>query len=186
MRQTPSLSRSTQRLHALLLGALIAMPTASALAQSSSAAASSANFSAGIEIKGSASAADVGLPLYPGAQPYVDKDDDKSSVTMGLWGGGFGFRLVVTKYTSADSMDKLSAFYRDALGKYGPVLDCSLGQPAGGRKEGKQLGCEKDRPDKGGQLYKAGLPENYRLVALQQVGKSVHFQLVRIELPKHN
>ena len=156
-------------LAALLLSAplLMAAPVAQAQADKSSRAASSNGFSAGIEFKQQATPADVGLPAYPGAQPQYDKKDDLASLTMGLWGGTFGFRLVVTKFSSEDSLEAVSRFYKDALAKYGPVLDCS--QNTGGtKKDDKVLGCDDDKPEKGGLLFKAGKPEAYRVVSLQQ------------------
>ncbi len=170
---------------ALLLSAPLLMWTTAAHAQTDKAArtASSNGFSAGIEFKQQATPADVGLPAYPGAQPQYDKKDDLASLTMGLWGGTFGFKLVVTKFSSEDSLEAVSRFYKDALAKYGPVLDCS--QNVGGtKKDEKVLGCDDDKPEKGGLLFKSGKPEAYRVVSLQQRGRQVHFQLVRIEAPK--
>ena len=176
---------STARIAALLLCAPLWMVASAAQAQTDKPArsASSNGFSAGIEFKQQATPADVGLPAYPGAQPQYDKKDDLSSLTMGLWGGTFGFKLVVTKFSSEDGIESVSRFYRDALAKYGPVLDCSQ-NTGGGKKDEKILGCDDDKPEKGGLLFKAGKPEAYRIVSLQQRGKQVHFQLVRIETPK--
>ena len=44
---------------------------------------------------------------------------------MGLWGGSSGFKLFVLKMESSDAPEKVAAFYRKALAKYGTVLDCS-------------------------------------------------------------
>lgn len=162
---------------------LLAAPVAHAQADKPARGASSSGFSAGVEFKAQATPADVGLPAYPGAVPQYDKKDDAASLTMGLWGGTFGFRLVVTKFATDDSLDAVSRFYKDALAKYGPVLDCSQGG-AGGKKDDKVLGCDDDKPEKGGLLFKAGKPEAYRMVSLQQRGRQVYFQLVRIEGPK--
>lgn len=162
---------------------LMATPAVHAQADKAARTASSNGFSAGIEFKQQATPADVGLPAYPGAQPQYDKKDDVASLTMGLWGGTFGFKLIVTKFSSEDSLETVSRFYKDALAKYGPVLDCSQ-NTGGGKKDDKVLGCDDDKPEKGGLLFKAGKPEAYRIVSLQQRGKQVHFQLVRIEAPK--
>lgn len=178
-------TRFSPALVAALLSVPLLMAAPAALAQTdkSSRPASSNGFSAGIEFKQQATPADVGLPAYPGAQPQYDKKDDLASLTMGLWGGTFGFKLVVTKFSSEDSLETVSRFYKDALAKYGPVLDCSQ-NTGGGKKDDKVLGCDDDKPEKGGLLFKAGKPEAYRIVSLQQRGKQVHFQLVRIEAPK--
>ncbi|MDL5032452.1 hypothetical protein QRD43_11120 [Pelomonas sp. APW6] len=181
----PALRPLSSRLMAALAlpAALLLAPAAMAQSDKPARGASSSGFSAGVEFRAQATPADVGLPAYPGAVPQFDKKDDAASLTMGLWGGTFGFKLVVTKFATDDSLETVSRFYKDALGKYGPVLDCS--QNTGGtKKDEKILSCDDDKPEKGGLLFKAGKPEAYRLVSLQQRGSKVHFQLVRIEGPK--
>ena len=44
---------------------------------------------------------------------------------MGLWGGSSGFKMAMLKMDSTDSPEKIAAFYRKALAKYGKVLTCS-------------------------------------------------------------
>jgi len=54
-------------------------------------------------------AADLGLPVYPGAQIARDSDRDKSAdVHMGF--GEWQLRVKVVNYTTADSQDKVVAF----------------------------------------------------------------------------
>jgi hypothetical protein len=68
-------------------------------------------------------AADLGLPVYPGAQIVRDKDNDKSAdVHMGF--GEWELRVKVVNYTTVDSEDKVTAFYKKALGRYGDVIAC--------------------------------------------------------------
>jgi hypothetical protein len=68
-------------------------------------------------------AADLGLPVYPGAQLVTDKDDDKSAdIHMGF--GEWELRVMVVNYSTPDSQDKVTAFYKKALGRYGDVLTC--------------------------------------------------------------
>jgi len=50
---------------------------------------------AGIYFDAEASAKDVGLPIYPGARPHRDKDENQSSGKFGLWGNSFAFKLAV-------------------------------------------------------------------------------------------
>jgi hypothetical protein len=58
------------------------------------------NRSVGFILSQDASAKDVGLPAYPGAQRSKDTSDDSSALQMGLWGGDSGFKLVVLKLDS--------------------------------------------------------------------------------------
>src|SRR5690349_6208593 len=80
---------------------------------------------AGLIVSARATAKELGLPLYPGAMPHKEKDDDSPAANLGLWGNSFGFKLVVLKMESKDSPQKVSEYYRKALAKYGPVLDCT-------------------------------------------------------------
>jgi hypothetical protein len=149
--------------------------------------AGSSQSGAGAVISGEASAKDVGLPLYPGSKRHKDKDDSSTAANLGLWGGGSGFKLVVLKMESADSADKVAGFYKKALAKYGPVLDCS--RPAASANDqnksdsnksdsSKKLECGDDKPDSGGMLFKAGTKELQHIVGIQPSGGATLFQIV--------
>ena len=103
---------------------------------------------AGLDIHANAEAADVGLPAYPGAIKKTDKGGDPSGFSFGIWGDSFGIKLAVVSYRSVDSVDKVAAFYRDALGKYGPVLDCSRNQkrPDDAPRSKAQKKADHDKP----------------------------------------
>ncbi len=74
-------------------------------------------------------AADLGLPVYPGAQ-VVKKDNDKSAdVHMGF--GEWELRVKVVNYSTSDSQDKVVAFYKKALTRYGDVIACQNGAAVG-------------------------------------------------------
>ncbi len=159
---------------------------------------------AGIDIHSDASAADVGLPLYPGAVKRPSKeDDDHGGISLGLWGGAFGLKLAAVEYTSADGVDAVASFYRDALSKYGAVVDCSQNKPKNAKgkngssrgvwsssdvDDGKDSGdkpvtCGGDGPDvAGGRLYKVGTKSDQRLFELDPVSGGVNFQLVHLQL----
>src|SRR5271168_3329906 len=89
-------------------------------------------------------AADIGLPVYPGAKLSEKKDGDKSAdIHFGF--GDWQFRLKVVKYQSSDPPDRVLAFYKKALGRYGDVIECNgrtaIGSPMITR-EG--LTCDED------------------------------------------
>ena len=153
---------------------------------------------AGLDIHSDADAATIGLPVYPGAVKKAEKDDDTPGLSFGLWGGSFGIKLAVVSYRSADGVDPVAGFYRDALAKYGPVLDCSQNKPkskskdkstSGGRSadidsdaKDSPLTCEDDAPDTaGGRLYKVGTHHDQRLVEVEPRHAGVSIQMVRIE-----
>jgi hypothetical protein len=145
----------------------------------------SGDLNAGITISKQATAKDVGLPVYPGATPHKDPKDD-SGANFGLWGGSFGLKLAVLKLDSGDSAEKVAAFYRKALAKYGPVLDCSnsTGKAAdngqNSDKSGK-LTCGDDKPDAGELLFKAGTKEKQHVVSVKPVAAGVNIDLVYLE-----
>lgn len=143
---------------------------------------------AGIYFNAEASAKDVGLPVYPGARPHKEKDNDGDSVKMGLWGGSSAFKLAVLKLESNDSPQKVAAFYKKALTKYGTVLDCgadsSKASEKGESKESNKLTCEDDKPDPGDMTFKAGTKEKQHVVGIQPNGSGSVFSLVYVESPE--
>src|SRR5665213_1059675 len=68
-------------------------------------------------------AADLGLPVYPGAETVSNDDKHKSAdVHMGF--GEWELRVRAVSYATPDSQDKVLAFYKKALGRYGDVITC--------------------------------------------------------------
>ena len=141
--------------------------------------------SAGLIVSGNASAKEVGLPIYPGAKPHREKDDDSSAAQIGLWGSSFGFKLAVMKMESGDAPDRIAEFYRKALAKYGKVLNCSQASPDSSAKDKSRssntLDCGDDKPDPGGMLFKAGTKEKQHIVGIKPNGQGSLFQLVYLE-----
>ncbi len=81
---------------------------------------------------GEISAATLGLPVYPGAQIAISKDNDDSA-DLHLAFGKWEFRLRAVHYTTSDDKEKVAAFYKKALKRYGDVLVCqgevAIGNP---------------------------------------------------------
>ena len=142
---------------------------------------------AGIYFNAEASAKDVGLPIYPGARPHKEKDDDSTSAKFGLWGGSFGLKLAVLKLESNDSPQKVAAFYKKALARYGTVLDCGAAASQSGNKDenesSKKLTCEHDKLKPGEMEFKAGTKEKQHIVGIEPNANGSLFQLVYLESP---
>jgi len=174
-------SLSTARLRAIL--AVLACTLACAAAGASE---DRDGFSAGLSVQPRASATDIGLPVYPGATPERERDDDSDGATISLWGGPFGMDLRVVKLRSADSADTVSRFYRDALERQGRLVDCSRDAPpeapAPAASGTKLLRCGSDRGKPGGHLYKLGVPGGVRIVAIEPADGGSRIQLVRLLL----
>jgi hypothetical protein len=143
--------------------------------------------SIGFNLGQNASAKDLGLPIYPGSQRHKDNSADSPALNMGLWGGSSGFKLFVLKMESADAPDKVAAFYRKALAKYGAVLDCSNPPPSNGntddgsKKSSKALTCEDEKPKSGEISLKSGTKAKEHAVGIQPNGSGTLYQLVYVE-----
>ena len=139
-----------------------------------------------------ATAADIGLPVYPGSTLHKDKDND-GAVDMGFSYGDSQFRLLAADYVSSDSPDKILAFYRKPLSRYGEVLECKDGKPVGtptvtrsGLTCSDQKGGDVDvnSGSKGHEL-RAVTPHQFRVVGIDKSQPdATHFGLVYIQLPK--
>jgi hypothetical protein len=169
---------------ALLAGLLSAQDQAAASKKA-------ASKSVGFTLSAEATEKDLGLPIYPGAKPYKEDAESDPALHVALSGGSFGFKLVVLKLESADSVEKVAAFYRKAMSKYGTVLDCSKAGPNSGKNDaGKShdksnpLTCEDDHPEKGGYAYKVGTKQKMHVVAVEPNGKNALISLVYVESPE--
>ena len=90
----------------------------------------------------------MGLPVYPGAERVKKHDNDSGSADVNLSFGSFQLRVKAASYRSTDSPDKLAAFYRQALARYGDVIQCSNNKPVGTptrTSEGLTCDNEKDK-----------------------------------------
>jgi hypothetical protein len=190
---TSSHASAIRHSHRALCAALLfvvlaaALPLAAQNAKDSSVQQSSNNSdSIGFNLGKNASAKDVGLPIYPGARRHIDDSNDSSAFNMGLWGGSTGFKLFVLKMDSTDAPEKVAAFYRKALAKYGTVLDCSAtsGTTAAtpdGEKNSKKPTCEDEKPKPNEISLKAGTKDKQHAVGIEPNGTGTTFQLAYVE-----
>lgn len=150
---------------------------------------------------GQTTAADVGLPAYPGAQLVTNDNNHKSAdVRMGF--GEWEMHVQVASYSTGDSADKVEAFYRKALGSYGDVIACRNGAPVGTETKTDQgLTCSDHghrnvniddhghnygyQQEHGDLELKAGSERHQHIVALQNPHSGqMRFTLVALELPQ--
>ena len=141
-------------------------------------------------------AADLGLPVYPGAQA-VRGDDKHKSADVHLGFGEWELRVRAVSYATPDSKDKVAAFYKKALRRYGDVITCQNNAPVGtpaATSEG--LTCEEDKNPKvqidqgdynvgkGNLELKAGSKRHQHIVGFESPsdGKT-RFAMVALDLP---
>jgi hypothetical protein len=145
-------------------------------------------------------AADLGLPVYPGAQVVADNDKDKSAdIRMGF--GEWQMRIKVVNYSTPDSEDKVTAFYKKALTRYGDVISCQDDAPVGApTKTSEGLTCDEKhgshvQVNDNGTSYgyhsgsngfelKAGSARHQHIVGFQSSApRNTRFALVALDLP---
>jgi hypothetical protein len=141
-------------------------------------------------------AADLGLPAYPGAQTVADDDKHKSAdVHLGF--GEWELRVRAVSYSTADKQEQVLAFYKKALGRYGDVITCqnksAIGTPVA-TSEG--LTCDEDHGanvqvdqgdyslNKGSLELKAGSKRHQHIVGFEspKAGQT-RFAMVALDLP---
>ncbi len=139
----------------------------------------------GIHVSKGADVADVGLPVYPGARlKQNDSDGNDKSANVNISSFGFGLKVVALEYRSDDSPEKLVAYYKDQLQKYGNVLECHTSHfdvnpdVKGSDHESHELTCE---GSSGNNIeLKVGTKENQHIVAVEPDGKGSSFSLVYV------
>jgi len=126
----------------------------------------------------------------------MDDDHHKSAdVRMGF--GEWELRVKAVSYQTSDSQDKVTAFYKMALGRYGNVITCQGNSPVGTPTitteglscayEGKHDNIHIDEGDyhlgKGLEL-KAGSKRHQHVVGFERPsGSQTRFALVAVDLP---
>jgi len=172
----------------VLLGAALSCGGAGAMAQNS-------DVNLALHANGHTTAAEIGVPEYPGAKPYKESSND-SAVDLGFTFGDTNFRLMAASYVTGDSPAQVLAFYRKPLARYGDVLECDHGKPVGQTAVARSgLTCsdqEGDHLSVGGHVgsssdreLRAGAPHKFRIVGIDESHPgSTRFGLVYVELPK--
>jgi hypothetical protein len=126
-----------------------------------------------LHVGADADARKAGLPLYPGARPHHDEENNNANLS--LFTEAFGFKLVVAKYDSDDAPAKIVDFYRERLKKYGKVLECHTRKHGGTHADiddddkdnsSKELKCEGDNSGPVTEL-KVGTQSNQHAVSVE-------------------
>ncbi len=136
---------------------------------------------------------DVGLPVYPGArrrEKEKDDDGDENSAHVNISSGLFGLKVVAIEFLSDDPPEKVVAYYKDQLKKYGSVLECHTSEAhvgasmnPGDDSDDSKLKCEDDQNGKTVEL-KVGTQHNQHIVSVKagDNGKGSDFGLVYIQM----
>ena len=135
--------------------------------------------------EGSTDIKDTGLALYPGARATKGDDDDRHhSANVNISSSLFGLKVVALKFQSDDPSDKVLAFYRKDMGKYGRVVDCTGGFSMDFHHHDKDAEVTCDGHNGPGHEYKeelkVGTENNQRILAIKPRGNGSEFTLVYV------
>jgi hypothetical protein len=143
--------------------------------------------------------ASIGLSTYPGATVWKDDDADAKnhdghSADINLSFGDFHLGVKATSLRSTDSQDKILAFYRKDMVRYGDVIECkgnvSIGTPT---RTSQGLTCETDDKhhegihisDDNKLELRAGSEQHMHLVEVETKDGAQKIGLVSLDLPTH-
>lgn len=150
-----------------------------------------------IKTNDDANVAGIGLATYPGAVPVKDHDDhDGDAADINLNFGDFHLGVKAASYQTSDSPDKVEAFYRKDMARYGDVIECrggqTIGQPA---RTAQGLTCSENadhhvhtihvETDRHPEL-RAGSPEHEHIVGIEPRDGGTKIGLVALDLPGHH
>lgn len=145
-----------------------------------------------IHVRNQAEVADTGLSVYPGAhrkEKSSPSDSDEHAANVNISSSMFGVKVVAIEYQTDDPPDKVKAYYRKELGKWGKVLECPGGSIDGvtidskGDEDGsKELTCGKDGHGDSKTLeLKSGTKDRQHIVEVKPTGKGTDFGLVYVQ-----
>jgi hypothetical protein len=148
----------------------------------------------GVQVKtnGAMNVEGIGLPVYPGAELVKKKDKDNGSADVNLSFGRFQLRVKAANYRTPDDPEKVSSFYKDAMKRYGAVIECNHDQPVGTptqTNEGLMCSDGDKRHESvsanvsGKTELKTGSKQHQHIVAIEPEGSGTKFGLVALDLP---
>jgi len=141
----------------------------------------------------------IGLSTYPGSTAWQDDADelkhrDNHSADINMSFGDFHLGVKATAFRSTDSQDKILAFYRKDMARYGDVIECqgtiAIGTPTRtaqgltcntGTNSGKHINIS----EAGRLELRAGSEQHMHIVEVQPKDGAQKIGLVALELPTH-
>jgi hypothetical protein len=136
----------------------------------------------------------IGLPVYPGAELVKKKDKNDGAADINMSFGSFTLRVKAASYKTTDSPDKVAAFYRKALGRYGDVIQCQNNRPVGSpTRTTEGLTCDNEKENHisvddnmtGKMELKAGSKQHQHIVGVDPQDGGTKIGMVALDLPGH-
>ena len=139
-----------------------------------------------LQVRTNPTPAQIGLSVYPGAKQKI-KGDDRNAANVNISSSMFGVKVLVIGYHTQDPPEKVIAFYKKDLQQYGSVLECKgedhTGNMEFGHESGekpKPLTCGNQKGDSKSVELKAGMSDNFHLVAVDPKDNGSDFALVYV------
>jgi hypothetical protein len=148
-----------------------------------------------MQVKGGSDTSSIGLATYPGAVPDKQsngKDEAAADINMSF--GNFHLGVKAASFLTPDSQDKVLAFYRKDLARYGDVIECRGNNPVGSPTRTAQgLTCDTKNGNhvnthttKDSDLeLRAGSEQHQHIVGVETKNGGTKFGLVMLDLPSH-
>jgi len=146
--------------------------------------------------------AGIGLPAYPGAtlvkKENKDGKNNDGAADINMSFGSFQLKVKAVSYRTPDRPEKVLAFYRKAMSRFGDVIQCDGKIPVGTpTRTSEGLTCEDDDNNVGGKVHvnsnddadntkyqlKAGSKKHQHIIAVDPEGPGTKFGLVSLDLP---
>jgi hypothetical protein len=157
-----------------------------------------------VKTNNSSDTAAIGLTAYPGAVPVKeDHDTDTNSANVDMSFGSFHLGVKAAGFQTPDQQDKVIAFYRKDLARYGDVIECQNDKPVGTPTRTSQgLTCDDNGHTKfkahgdlngihvdsgsGSELeLRAGSSQHQHIVGIESKNGGTKIGLVALDLPGH-
>ena len=139
-----------------------------------------------LKVRTNPTPAEIGLSVYPGAKQKME-GDDRNAANVNISSSIFGVKVLVIAYHTEDAPDKVIAYYKKDLAKYGNVLECkghghNTEMDFGHDKDEKPkpLTCGDDKGDGKSMELKAGMSDNFHLVAVEPKDNGSDFAIVYV------
>jgi hypothetical protein len=122
----------------------------------------------------------TGLPVYPGAQPLRDADDESSNVDIAIATSYFGLNVAAAKFGSDSAPSAIVDFYREKMRPFGPVVECRGDIEFEGEPD--RPVCREDKASSEIQLVAGESEKDHRMVAVKPRGAGSEFALVHVQI----
>jgi len=133
----------------------------------------------GLSVRTDVDARDTGLPVYPGARPVKDSDDEPGSANVNIGTSFFGLKVVAAKFETDDAPEKVLEFYRKEMKGLGEVTECKGDINFKGEKGSKKTVC---KPGGSDTSLVVGDEERHRITVVKPRASGAEIALVYISL----